>query len=65
MKIDTSITRREAMRSAIKSAVAASVAAPFIADRAVAAPPEPEFIPENEYPFFGYEPEKEKLLFDK
>ena len=58
MKTDTSITRREAMLSAIKGAVAASVAVPLITDPAEAAPPpETEFIPENDYPFFGYEPE--------
>lgn len=58
MKADTSITRREAMLNALKGTVAASLAVPFITDAAEpASPSEPEFVPENDYPFFGYEPD--------
>lgn len=58
MNTDASITRREALLSAIKGTVAASLAVPFITDAAEpASPPQPEFVPENDYPFFGYEPD--------
>ncbi len=53
------ITRREALRNAIQGAVVASfVAAPVIASTEFPVPlPKPEFVPENDYPFFGYEPD--------
>lgn len=53
------ITRREALLCAIQGAVVASlVAAPVIASTEAPAPlPMPEFAIENDYPFFGYEPE--------
>jgi hypothetical protein len=53
------LTRREALLNALKGTVAAAVAAPII----VQAAPEPSaqaeatFMPENDYPFFGYEPD--------
>jgi hypothetical protein len=52
------ITRREALLSAIQGvAVASLVAAPVIASIEVPAPvSKPEFVLENDYPFFGYEP---------
>jgi hypothetical protein len=49
-----SLTRREALLAAIKGTVVA--AAPVVAQAAPTAPtspPEPEFVPENDYPFFG------------
>jgi hypothetical protein len=54
------ITRREVLLSALKSTVVASVAAPVIVHAAPgtpASPPESEFVLDNDYPFFGYEPE--------
>lgn len=54
------LTRREALLSALKGAVAAAVVAPVIVEAAPSAPvpqTEPEFVPENDYPFFGYEPD--------
>lgn len=48
------LTRREALLSAIKGAVTAAVVAPVIVEAAPSAP-EPEFIPENDYPYFGYD----------
>lgn len=52
------LTRREALLNAIKGSLAASLTMPCIS-KAVEAPPapEPEFVPENDYPFFGWEPE--------
>lgn len=53
------LTRHEALLNALKGTVAAAVAAPII----VQAAPEPSaqveaaFVPENDYPFFGYEPD--------
>lgn len=50
------LTRREALLNAIKGTVAAAVAPPVIVQAAPTAPtspPEPEFVPENDYPFFG------------
>lgn len=55
-----SLSRREAMLRALKGAVTTAVAAPVIvqaAPQVPAAPNEPEFVPENDYPFFGYEPD--------
>jgi hypothetical protein len=53
------ITRREALFSAIQGTLVASLAvAPVFASAEVSAPwPEPEFVPENDYPYFGYEPD--------
>jgi len=54
-----SLTRREALLYAIKGTVAVALATPVIVP---AAPnessllPQPEFVFENDYPFFGYEP---------
>jgi hypothetical protein len=51
-----SLTRRDALLRALKGTVAAAVAAPAIVQAAPptpAPPPEPEFVPENDYPFFG------------
>ncbi len=58
-KHETHLTRREALLNALKGTVAAAVATPII----VQAAPEPSaetaatFVPENDYPFFGYEPD--------
>lgn len=54
---ETHLTRREAMFTALKSAVTAAVAAPVIVAQAAPTPaaPEPEYVPENDYPFFGGE----------
>ncbi len=58
MKTETNLTRREALLSAIKGAVATSLVVPLMTEAAEpAAPPEPEFVPENDYPFFGHEPD--------
>jgi len=52
------LTRREALLSALQGTVAASLAVPLISTGAEPqAMPEPEFVPENDYPFFGWEPE--------
>jgi hypothetical protein len=54
------LTRREALLNALKGTVAAAVSAPVIVQAAPPVPTqssEPEFVPENDYPFFGYEPE--------
>jgi hypothetical protein len=54
------MTRREVLLSGLTSTVVASVAAPVIVHAAPGtptSPPESEFVPENDYPFFGYEPE--------
>ncbi len=53
------LTRREALLNAIKGSVAATLALPVIAESSQipTITPEPEFIPENDYPFFGYEPD--------
>lgn len=58
MNTDASMTRREALLGTLKGALAASLAVPFITTAAeTAPPPDPEFVPENDYPFFGYEPD--------
>jgi len=53
------LTRREALLNALKGTVAAALTVPCIV--AASEPPlpshEPEFVPENDYPFFGPEPE--------
>jgi len=54
------MTRREVLLSGLKSTVVASVAAPVIvyaAPSTPTSPPESEFVPDNDYPFFGYDPE--------
>lgn len=48
------LTRREAMLRALKGTVTAAVVAPIIVEASPSAP-DPEFIPENDYPFFGGE----------
>lgn len=53
------LTRREALLNALKGTVAAAVATPIIVQAAPEAPAQAEaaFVPENDYPFFGYEPD--------
>lgn len=52
------LTRREALLGALQGTVAASLAVPLIASSAeLPAVHEPEFVPENDYPFFGWKPE--------
>lgn len=55
----THLTRREALLNALKGTVAAAVATPIIVQAAPEAPAQAEatFVPENDYPFFGYEPD--------
>lgn len=52
------LTRREALLSGIKGTVAVSLALPLISKASEPPPssPEREFVPENDYPFFGYHP---------
>jgi hypothetical protein len=58
-KQETHLTRREALLNALKGTVAAAVATPIIVQAAPEAPAQAEaaFVPENDYPFFGYEPD--------
>ncbi len=53
------LTRREALLNALKGTVAAAVATPILLQAAPKAPAQAEaaFVPENDYPFFGYEPD--------
>lgn len=53
------LTRRDALMRALKGTVAAAVATPVIVQAAPEAPAQAEaiFVPENDYPFFGYEPD--------
>ena len=55
----TFFTRREALLNALKGTVAAAVATPIIVQAAPEAPAQVEttFVPENDYPFFGYKPD--------
>lgn len=55
----THLTRREALLNALKGTVAAAVAAPILVQAAPEAPAQAEatFVPENDYPFFGCEPD--------
>ena len=51
------LTRREALLDTLKTAVAGALALPFAAEASPSPAPgaEPEFVPENDYPFFGGE----------
>jgi hypothetical protein len=53
------LTRREALLNALKGTVAAAVAVPIIMESVSesSAKAEATFVPENDYPFFDYEPE--------
>ena len=53
------LTRREALLSALKGTVAVAVAVPAMVQAAPEVPAQAEvaFVPENDYPFFGYEPD--------
>jgi hypothetical protein len=55
----TFLTRREALLSALKGTVAAALAVPVTVQSAPEIPAQAEatFVPENDYPFFGYEPD--------
>ena len=53
------VTRREALRRALVAGVAAATMTGGVATVATAAPvppKQPEFVPENDYPYFGPEP---------
>jgi len=51
------LTRREALLNALKGTVAAAVATPILVQAAPETQMEAAFVPENDYPFFGYEPD--------
>jgi hypothetical protein len=52
------LTRREALLGALQGTVAVSLVMPLIATGAeLPSVTEPEFVPENDYPYFGWEPE--------
>ncbi len=52
------LTRREALFGAIQGTVAASLGVPLITSgEEPPAVSESKFVPENDYPFFGWEPE--------
>lgn len=55
----TNLTRRAALLNALKGTVAAAVATPIVVQAVPEAPAQVEttFVPENDYPFFGYEPD--------
>jgi hypothetical protein len=61
-KQESQLYRREALLIAFKGTVAAAVAAPIIIQAAPesSAQVEAAFVPENDYPFFVYEPESHK-----
>ena len=51
-------TRREALLGALQGTVAAALAVPLVSSGAeLPATQEPEFVPENDYPFFDWVPE--------
>jgi hypothetical protein len=51
-------TRREALRRVLACGlVAATLPVSVVSTAQTAAPVTREFVPENDYPFFGYEPE--------
>ena len=53
---ENTLTRRDALKRAFKGSFATAVATPVILQAAPPAPaPPPEFVPENDYPFFGGE----------
>jgi hypothetical protein len=51
------LTRREALLDTLKTAVVGTLALPLAAEANPSPAPaaEPEFVPENDYPFFGGE----------
>lgn len=51
---DSTLSRRTALKRALHGALAAAALAPA-ASAATPPSPEPEFVPENDYPFFGGE----------
>lgn len=53
----TFFTRREALLNALKGTFAAAVATPILVQAAPETQTEATFVPENDYPFFGYEPD--------
>ena len=56
------LTRREALLNALKGTVTAAVAVPVMVQAAPDDPSKAEatYIPENDYPYFGCEPESLK-----
>lgn len=58
MKTEPNIlTRREALLGVLQGTIAASLAVPLVIAAEPPAAAEPEFVPENDYPYFGWEPE--------
>ncbi len=53
----TLFTRREVLLDTLKATLVTSLALPVVADASPVPPPAPEheFVPENDYPFFGGE----------
>ena len=54
----TPLTRRAALLDTLKATLVTSLTLPAMADASPVPPPAPEhdFAPENDYPYFGYEP---------
>lgn len=57
--LEAKLTRREALLGTLKSAVVVSLALPLMTEETKAVTPiaPTEFVPENDYPYFGYEPD--------
>jgi hypothetical protein len=57
-----SLSRREALFNVLKGTVVSTVVAPIVVQAEPITPAlalDPEFVPENDYPFFGFEPQTE------
>lgn len=52
----TPLNRRNALANALKGAIAATVVSPPVATASPGSPHTPLYVPENDYPYFGYEP---------
>ena len=57
--LEAKLTRREALLGTLKSAMVVSLALPLMAEETKSATPIAltEFVTENDYPYFGYEPD--------
>jgi hypothetical protein len=64
MNTNSAVTRRDALKRVVASSIAVAAAAPVVATEPTAKFPPvetTELIPENDYPFFGWQPEATPL----
>ena len=57
MNTDSPVTRREALKAVVATSLVVAIAPSAATVSAVELPPAEEYVIENDYPYFGFEPD--------